>query len=55
MNWYDTFSHFYDLPTEHIYNPIRKKAFEQLERANLSVVVDLACGTGQNFPHLMTD
>lgn len=53
MNWYDTFSHFYDMSTERIYYPLRKKVFEKLVTKEVSVVIDLACGTGQNFPHLV--
>lgn len=53
MNWYDTFSYFYDMSTEHFYNSVRQTAFERLEKDNIAVLIDFACGTGQNFPHLI--
>lgn len=53
MNWYNVFSRFYDFSTEHLYNTVRKNAFEQLRKDKSLLVIDLACGTGQNFPHLI--
>jgi len=53
MRWYDIFASFYDLSTESILKPIRKAAFESLKTKDASVVIDLGCGTGQNFPQLI--
>ena len=51
MPWYDTFAHVYDLSTERIYTQVRQTVFEHIKKDSLAVL-DLACGTGQNFPHL---
>lgn len=61
MHWYDSFAHVYDLSLERIYRAPRSAAFARLDpEAGMEgvgeqgrVVIDLACGTGQNFPFLL--
>jgi len=53
LAWYDFFSRFYDSSLERLYAPHRAAAAEAIDAKPLRAVVDLACGTGQNFPHLM--
>ncbi|MDW3650310.1 MAG: class I SAM-dependent methyltransferase [Bacteroidia bacterium] len=53
MNWYNLFSSFYDLSIEGIYKKSRQEVFSMLATEHVSCVLDLACGTGQNFPHLV--
>ena len=52
MAWYDLFSTFYDGSVERLYAPYRVEAVEALELAPGDHVLDLACGTGPNFPYL---
>ena len=52
MTWYDTFSRFYDLSIERSYRAPRRLSFELLKEGQGDVIVDLAGGTGQNFPLL---
>lgn len=49
MSWYDWFSFLYDVSIEHIYLPYRERMIGLLNKGEGSVVLDLACGTGQNF------
>jgi len=53
MNWYNIFASFYDLSIEGIYKKSRQEVFSMLSKEQVSCVLDLACGTGQNFPHLV--
>ena len=53
MKWYDVFTKFYNLSTERILDPIRKAAYDYLRVEGASVVIDLGCGTGQSFSHLL--
>ena len=50
--WYDFFSLFYDRALEKLYRSSRAEAVAALQATPGSVVLDLACGTGQNFPLL---
>ena len=52
--WYDVFSLFYDRSLEKLYREPRALAVEALRASSGSLVVDVACGTGQNFPPLKT-
>ncbi len=52
MGWYDLFALFYDPATEAVYRPYRERISAALELPAAATVVDLACGTGQNFPVL---
>ena len=56
MKWYDLFSTFYDRSLEQLYDTPRKQALVHLAPDPDSIVLDLACGTGQNFkfiaPHV---
>lgn len=52
MKWYDIFSNFYDSSLEKLYQSSRKKAVEMLDLKDGQSVLDLACGTGANFPHI---
>ncbi len=54
MKWYDIFSNFYDQSLEKLYFESRKRAAELLELADNQTVLDVACGTGANFKHLLT-
>ncbi|MCC6747107.1 MAG: methyltransferase domain-containing protein [Deltaproteobacteria bacterium] len=53
MRWYDVFSLFYDRSLEQTYRAYRVQAVERLRLAPGATVLDLACGTGQNFPALV--
>jgi len=50
--WYDVFSTFYDSSLERLYHKPRKEAIAALNTEPGSLVLDIACGTGQNFPFL---
>jgi ubiquinone/menaquinone biosynthesis C-methylase UbiE len=52
MPLYDFLAPAYDSAFERIYLPFRERGFERLKLAPGASVLDLACGTGQNFPHL---
>ncbi|MCC6555907.1 MAG: class I SAM-dependent methyltransferase [Polyangiaceae bacterium] len=54
MAWYDFFSRFYDRALEPHYREQRRRATEALSLRRDSVVLDLPCGTGQSFPHLVS-
>ncbi len=47
--WYDVFSLFYDGALEPLYREARAEAVAALQVTPGSLVVDVACGTGQNF------
>ncbi|MCP4442200.1 MAG: methyltransferase domain-containing protein [Aureispira sp.] len=53
MKWYDIFSSFYDLAIEPVYKKARKQGVEALWLKEGDLVLDLACGTGPNFKHIM--
>ncbi len=53
MPWYDWFATFYDHTVERVYAPYRAEAADALELLPGEHVVDLACGTGPNFEHLV--
>ncbi len=53
MGWYDVFAHFYDPAIERVYRRSRSLAFAELGDVEGASIVDLACGTGQNFPLLV--
>jgi len=52
MVLYDFLAPAYDLALEKIYRPFREKALAQRTPRPGACVLDLACGTGQNFPLL---
>jgi ubiquinone/menaquinone biosynthesis C-methylase UbiE len=52
MPLYDFLAPSYDLAFEKIYLPFRRRALARLDIAPETCVLDLACGTGQNFPIL---
>ena len=51
--YYNSISRFYDLYTRRTYARVREKVVEELKLRRGSTVLDLACGTGQNFPLLV--
>ena len=53
MNWNDAFSGFYDRSLEKLYYDSRVRAVELLDLQPDHLVLDLACGTGSNFPHVL--
>ncbi len=53
MAWYDLFSTVYDWSVELIYRPYRSGVIRALELEAGQSVLDLACGTGPNHPHLV--
>jgi ubiquinone/menaquinone biosynthesis C-methylase UbiE len=53
MPWYDWFATYYDHTVEHVYARYRAEAVAVLRVAPGDHVVDLACGTGPNFEHLV--
>jgi ubiquinone/menaquinone biosynthesis C-methylase UbiE len=52
MPLYDFLAPAYDLAFERLYRPYRERALERLSLSPGARVLDLACGTGQNFPLL---
>ena len=52
MPLYDFLAPAYDPILESIYLPFRKRALAMLPAMDGATVLDLACGTGQNFPLL---
>jgi len=52
MPLYDFLAPAYDPAFERIYSPFRQRAFEKLSVSLGASVLDLACGSGQNFPLL---
>ncbi len=52
MTLYDFLALAYDPVFEGIYRPFRTRALEQFPAMEGASVLDLACGTGQNFPLL---
>jgi len=50
MPLYDFLAPAYDLVFESIYRPFRTRALELLPDLGGASVLDIACGTGQNFP-----
>ena len=54
MGWYDVFAHFYDPAIEWVYRGHRSSAFSELGDMRGGAVLDLACGTGQNFAELVS-
>lgn len=53
MKWYDFFSGFYDSSLEKLYYSSRKRAVELLDLKDNQTVIDIACGTGANFKHII--
>lgn len=53
MGWYDLFALVYDRALEKLYYDCRARTAEILDVDPGATVLDLACGTGQNFPHLV--
>jgi ubiquinone/menaquinone biosynthesis C-methylase UbiE len=49
---YDYLAPAYDLAFEGIYRPFRERALEKLTISAGASILDLACGSGQNFPLL---
>lgn len=54
MKWYDFFSNFYDSSLERLYRESRVQAIDRLDLDKDSVVLDVACGTGANFEHIIS-
>ncbi len=53
MKWYDISSNLYDSSLERIYFSSRKRAAELLDLKDNLTVLDIACGTGANFKHIL--
>ena len=53
MKWYDMFSNFYDSFLEKLYADSRKRAIELLGLKDGDCIMDVACGTGANFEHIV--
>jgi ubiquinone/menaquinone biosynthesis C-methylase UbiE len=52
MRLYDLVAPAYDIAFESIYQPFRSQALKRLPNKTVTTTLDLACGTGQNFPFL---
>ncbi len=52
MMWYDLFSHVYDSLLEPLYRDSRRQVSNALSPKQGETVLDLGCGTGQNFPYI---
>jgi ubiquinone/menaquinone biosynthesis C-methylase UbiE len=52
MVLYDVLAPAYDAAFESIFRPFRKRALAFLPEGKRTTILDLACGTGQNFPFL---
>lgn len=50
--WYDGFASIYDASVERVYAPYRAVIAEAAALSPGGVVLDVACGTGPNLPHL---
>jgi len=55
MKWYDIFSNFYDNSLEKLYFSSRQKAIQLLDLKDNQTVIDIACGTGANFKHIIAN
>ena len=53
MVWYDYFASFYDAALQRLYRPLRSQAIARAALQPGDRVLDLACGTGQNFEHIL--
>lgn len=53
MKWYNFFSNFYDTALEKLYRESRVRAIDYLDLKDGHVVIDIACGTGANFSHIL--
>jgi ubiquinone/menaquinone biosynthesis C-methylase UbiE len=53
MIWYDYFASFYDSALERLYRPLRSQTLAHATFSSGDRVLDLACGTGQNFEHIL--
>jgi hypothetical protein len=50
---YDLFARVYDGVADHFYGHARRAAIEHLQLKPGSLVLDVACGTGLNLPHIV--
>jgi demethylmenaquinone methyltransferase/2-methoxy-6-polyprenyl-1,4-benzoquinol methylase len=53
VRWYDVFARFYDRSLETLYRAAREAAVAALAPGRGALVLDLACGTGQNLDLLV--
>ena len=53
MIWYDYFASFYDRAPERLCRPLRAQTIAQATLSPGDRVLDLACGTGQSFEHIV--
>jgi demethylmenaquinone methyltransferase/2-methoxy-6-polyprenyl-1,4-benzoquinol methylase len=53
VRWYDVFARFYDRSLETLYRAARQEAVAALAPTRGALVLDLACGTGQNLDLLV--
>jgi demethylmenaquinone methyltransferase/2-methoxy-6-polyprenyl-1,4-benzoquinol methylase len=53
MSWYDVFARFYDRSLEELYRAAREETVSALAPGHGALVLDLACGTGQNLELLV--
>lgn len=52
MKWYDLIAPVYDLSCQWTYRRARRESVAQLRLSEGETVLDLVCGTGQNFPYI---
>jgi ubiquinone/menaquinone biosynthesis C-methylase UbiE len=53
MKWYDIFASFYDSSLEKLYRESRIRAVQMLDLQSGKTLLDVACGTGANFEHIV--
>ncbi|MCA9886244.1 MAG: methyltransferase domain-containing protein [Anaerolineae bacterium] len=53
IGWYNIFSRVYDRMNDYPYGPVRQQAINAIDLQPGDTVLDLFCGTGVNFEHLL--
>ncbi len=51
--WYNLVAPLYDLSVKGVYNRARRETMRQLQLEPGQTVLDIACGTGENFKYVL--